>query len=148
MCECDLSPRNVKRLSWVIVSLQPDCFCISHPTSGRKITLPSSAVWKYRLLLFERHSHLIRTQNFIISLMFFQISSATYLEIKHAPFCLKGNVNSKSASERIPNTTQLRIPVLFGIDEPCEDRRASVLFTKPWQSHPLVLCITHSAAIS
>lgn len=128
---------------------QPDCFCISHPTNGRRITLPSSAVWKYRLLLFERHSHLIRTRHFIVSLMFFSNKFCHLFRNKTRNFLSQRQREQQvCVRERIPNTTQLRIPVLFGIDEPCEDRRASVLFTKPSQSHPLLLCITHSAAIS
>lgn len=68
----------------------------------------------------------------------FQRSPATYLEIKHATFGHKGNRNSNSSSERIPTTTEgIGIPVLLGIDEPCEDKCASVLFTKPSLSHPL-----------
>lgn len=62
----------------------------------------------------------------------FQRSPATDLEINHATFGQKGNMNSNSASERIPNTLEvIRIPVLFGIDEPCEGKGASVCSPNP-----------------
>lgn len=100
MCECDLSPRNVKRLSWVIVSLSQivSASVILPMEEGlRCLQVPFGNIGY--CYLSNTHTSFVH-KTLLLVWCFFQVSSATYLEIKHAPFCHKGNVNSKSASER------------------------------------------------
>lgn len=139
-------PRNIEWLVWVNVSPQSDFFCISHPASGRRITLPPSAVRKYRLLLFDAwRSYFIYILHFMFSLMFFPIIPATYLGKKRATFLLWRQREQRVWTERCSSNPRCHVRVRVCLHNPLSGHfvTASISDIATYFPHMWILMVHH-----